>query len=60
MVVKFHSDYVTGWTTERSGFSTGTRDFSLLRNAQTGFGALPASYTMGYRGLFPQRKAAGA
>jgi hypothetical protein len=34
-------------------FPAGARNFSLVHNVQTGFGAHPASYTMGTVGLFP-------
>jgi hypothetical protein len=35
-------------------------DFSLLHSVQTGFGAHPASYTIGTGGSFSGGKAAGA
>jgi hypothetical protein len=41
-------------------FSAGAEDFSLLQSVQNDFGAHPAAYTMGARGLLPQGKGAGA
>lgn len=38
------------------GFPTGTRDFALVHNIQTGFGAHPASNTRVTGGLPPQMK----
>ena len=35
-----------------------TRDFSVLQNAQTGFGTHPASHSMGTR-IYPGAKATG-
>jgi hypothetical protein len=36
------------------------KDFSLLHNSQTAFGAQPASYPMGTGDCFPSGNAAGA
>jgi hypothetical protein len=44
----------------RVRFPAGARNFSLHHCVQNGSGAYPASYPMGYQGLFPWGKAAGA
>jgi hypothetical protein len=44
----------------RVRFLAGAGNFSLNHRVQNGSGAHPASYTMGTRGCFPERKAASA
>jgi hypothetical protein len=40
-------------------FPAGEREFSLLRNVQTGFGTHPASYSMGTGSSLPGDKSPG-
>jgi len=58
--IKIATCWATSWMIWSSSPTGGGGNLSFHHCVQTGFGAQPASYSMGTRGSFPGGKEAGA